>query len=378
MELKAGPAKVFISCGQASDEERSIAHQVSERLARMGFDPYVAVEVQDLRGLAENIYEQLGASEYFLFIDFRREYVVDERHAFDASNAPKVYRGSLFTNQELAIASYRGLQPVVLQEDGIRRDGILNVIQANCIPFSDRRNLAAVAETAVRDQGWDRAHRNLIRVSRDVSERVAMVDMTQEPERGGRPKAYYHLIVENLHRSRPAANCHAYVLSIRNLSTGTDLQVHTVELKWEGVFFPYVVIGPRSKRSLDLLLTWDDKPGVAFVMALTDSERLMPKLQGPGDWALSVGVLAEGFPEATIDLRLRIDGMGVMWLGNASDAPPISPPAAAGRRATDARVEAQLLASGNYPPLMNTVAPVTRSVDPSQRNRETPGKQTSS
>src|SRR5215831_3571838 len=74
VDLNAGPANVFISCGDARAAEKAIAHEVAARLERMGFKPYVAVEVHDLRGLANNIYAQLDASEYFLFIDFKREY----------------------------------------------------------------------------------------------------------------------------------------------------------------------------------------------------------------------------------------------------------------------------------------------------------------
>jgi hypothetical protein len=45
--------------------------------------------------LTENIFRHLKASEYYVFIDFCRE-VID--------NAS--YRGSLFVNQELAIATF--------------------------------------------------------------------------------------------------------------------------------------------------------------------------------------------------------------------------------------------------------------------------------
>ena len=73
-----------------------------------------------------------------------------------------------------------------------------------------------------------------------------MVDQTQYMGRGGRPKTYYHLTDENLHRWRSATNCYAYVRTIREWSTGVEADIHTVELKWECVFFPYVAIGPRA------------------------------------------------------------------------------------------------------------------------------------
>ncbi len=73
-ELKA---KVFISCGQRrKSEEVQIANEISERLARLDYDPYLAVQQQSLRGVRQNIFQELETSEYFLSIDFKREPVV--------------------------------------------------------------------------------------------------------------------------------------------------------------------------------------------------------------------------------------------------------------------------------------------------------------
>jgi hypothetical protein len=67
-------ARVFISCGQAKEtDERIVAHRISERLKAEGYEPYVAVEEQTLAGLTENIFGWLRKSEYFVFVDFKRE-----------------------------------------------------------------------------------------------------------------------------------------------------------------------------------------------------------------------------------------------------------------------------------------------------------------
>jgi hypothetical protein len=67
-------ARVFISCGQnkVTDEER-IAREIGLRLSELGYDPYIAIQEQTLRGLKENIFGRLEESEYFIFIDFKRE-----------------------------------------------------------------------------------------------------------------------------------------------------------------------------------------------------------------------------------------------------------------------------------------------------------------
>ena len=71
-------ARVFVSCGQNYDEERNIALRVRDSLRELGFGPYVAVEEQSLRGLKENLFEQLRRSEYFVFVDFKREQLPDK------------------------------------------------------------------------------------------------------------------------------------------------------------------------------------------------------------------------------------------------------------------------------------------------------------
>lgn len=120
-------ARVFISCGQNKEtNEAMIAGQIRERLEKLGFEPYIAVEEQTLRGLKENIFHQLSSSEYFLFVDFKRDKFENE----------DVYRGSLFSHQELALASYLNIEVLAFREAGVKtEDGIMRFLQANTIQF---------------------------------------------------------------------------------------------------------------------------------------------------------------------------------------------------------------------------------------------------
>ena len=114
------PARVFISCGQSQGtDEVQVAKDIEAEFRKLGFDPYVAVEEQSLRGIKENIFRQLETSEYFVFIDFKREYVPDKNAC----------RGSLFSHQELALAAYLGLPIIAFREKGvIPEDGIMGVL----------------------------------------------------------------------------------------------------------------------------------------------------------------------------------------------------------------------------------------------------------
>src|SRR5437762_2169844 len=130
-------ARVFISCGQRPEaRETEVAAAVATALADEGFSPYVAVGQQTLQGLKENIFEKIAEAEYFVFIDFCREQLV--------GLAPPNHRGSVFVQQELAVAAYVGAEAMIFQEKGIRlREGVLAAIQGNSINFSERANLAA-------------------------------------------------------------------------------------------------------------------------------------------------------------------------------------------------------------------------------------------
>ena len=95
--MSQDPARVFVSCGQRDCCEKEVANRVKDVLEKLGYEPYLAVDEQSLRSLRENIFERLrDRTEYFLFVDFCREKIGDGPDC----------RGSLFSHQELAIASF--------------------------------------------------------------------------------------------------------------------------------------------------------------------------------------------------------------------------------------------------------------------------------
>ncbi len=94
-------ARVFISCGQRDDTEKELGFACQRHLRKRGFKTYLAEEVQSLDGLTENIFRHLRTSEYAVFIDPKRESLGDD-----------TCRGSLFVNQELAIAAFQRLRPI--------------------------------------------------------------------------------------------------------------------------------------------------------------------------------------------------------------------------------------------------------------------------
>jgi len=150
-------ARVFISCGQKADtDEPAIADAIAEALRSAGFDPYIAVRERTLRGLVENIFNRLAESEYFLFVDFKREPLTDSEH-----------RGSLFCHQELAVASFLQKRVLVFRERGVKKlDGIVSFLQANATEFGDREDLPRLITHAVAQEGWNREWRDELSLSR--------------------------------------------------------------------------------------------------------------------------------------------------------------------------------------------------------------------
>jgi hypothetical protein len=226
------PARVFISCGQSKEtDEVQIATGIRDRLRDLGFDTYIAVAEQTLRGIRENIFGQLRKSEYFIFVDFKRELL-------SSTKRRKVYRGSLFSHQELAIASFLDIDVLAFQEKGVKPiDGLLQFLQTNPIPFTDKHTLPNLVADFVRQRGWDSTWRNEL-----VLEASSPVDTATA-------KAF-HVSVRNRHREKLAVNCFAYLESAIKLPD-TRIPLETIEFKWAATRLPSVSIAAGGTRLFD-------------------------------------------------------------------------------------------------------------------------------
>ena len=285
-------ARVFISCGQARDsDELQVAYEIERRLRDLGFDPYVALQEQTLRGVKENIFGRLAKSEYFLFIDFKREALPDGAGC----------RGSLFSHQELGVASFLDLSVLAFQEEGVRRsDGLLGFIQGNSVPFSDRANLPDIVESRVRRSAWDSAWRFELVLERDPSESVtAWVSKEQQG-------TFYHVAVRNRHRADVARNCCVYLRKIRDIDSGQIVEPLTVEFKWAGYILPNAHIHPGSDRLFDAFwVPLDNSREVRFT-PFSDSNFYTPIIKRPGRFELTYEVVSDNFPTVRRNFTLEM------------------------------------------------------------------------
>lgn len=290
-------ARVFISCGQNKEsDEISIANQIKERLGTLGFNPYVAVREQSLLGLKENLFGQLSKSEYFVFVDFKRE-ILDP--------PSRIHRGSLFCHQELAIASYLETPVLAFQESGVKTcDGILQFIQANAIPFSDRQELPSMVAAEIYKRmgsgAWDPRWRNELVLERDA----AQYSPTQL--KGRRSCRFFHVGVRNRHRSKTARNCYAYLEKATRLDPNSDIPLKQVEFRWAGYSEPNAHILPRKARAFDAFFITEDSPTRLQFNVFATGTDYIPKIEGEGRYELEYSVLCENFSEARTSLVLNL------------------------------------------------------------------------
>lgn len=304
-------AKVFLSSGQGPDEKPHV-ERVRQVLQDLGYEVYVAARDSKAEGTLPNILRELETSEYYLFIDFAREWL--STSALSAPTPPPDQRpqrrGSLYTHQELAIASYLKLEALGFQEEGLSyQDGMLRDMQLNCRTFADRAELASLIRRNV-EAKWSHSWRRALRLSlapNPVKARVSNLP--------GRPNAvFFHLSVDNLHHSRSALNCVAYVRSAvgplpsPDADSGSENIRETAELKWSGAALPQVPVMPQTSRKLDALMVYASKPDILHFPQLVDSTQFQCSLTEPGFYRATYVVLSDNLPPAETTIVIHHTG----------------------------------------------------------------------
>ena len=123
-------ARVFISCGQV-DDERVVALQIADELSELGLETYVATRINSIFEINSDIIRQLKNSDYYLFANFKREELLDR----DGKPTGK-FRGSLFSNQELAIAYALSFERMlIVNQEGVQNEGMLAYFGINTDRF---------------------------------------------------------------------------------------------------------------------------------------------------------------------------------------------------------------------------------------------------
>jgi hypothetical protein len=299
------PAKIFVSCGQKHERERAAAAAVKAMLEGLGFDVYVAIQAQSIEDVNSGIIRHLERSDYYLFVDFRREDLVDAAASLWHRRAA---RGSLFTHQELAVAYVFGFQDVLFfQEPGVQVEGLLAYLGANPIPFESNDELVASVCRSVGERWSVNYSRSLVAPRLRWSDGVIVT-----PRLNGR---FLYVDVENRRRYEAALDT---ILRLEFISARGGAR-HACRdrslLKVTGQPGFSQAIWPLSWGAFDLLMVDSQHQASVYLYSALDVPP-QPIIQGVGQYTLDYAVLARGFPVLHFSVDLNLTGS--IWATTAT------------------------------------------------------------
>jgi hypothetical protein len=285
-------ARVFISCGQLAEREKKIGLAVENYFKNeRRFETYFAERVHSPDGLTENIFQHLRESEYFIFIDFKRN-----------SIGIKKFRGSLFVNQEIAIASFLKLKGLGFVEKGIKREGILNYQIYNAFPFKNETEILQILKKETQD--WDPDSVNELQLLFDPSNTTRNITLSNTP---GNPLSdWYHIEVWNRNKIKHAFACSAYVSKIIDVGSGMVINTPTIELVWSGIGDIAINIMADGKRELDAFFVTHNNGLIHFnqrALSTSNPKYRLPDLP-QGEYLITYTIISDNFLLASKEFRI--------------------------------------------------------------------------
>jgi len=124
---------VFISCGQASEDERSLGRAMAKAVEELtGYEGYFAQNQTSLQGLSQHILGALNRCAAFVAVLHHRGHVKTPHGEH--------IRASVWVEQEIAIAAARvhagdKLPVLIYIQNGIKRQGLRDLLMLNPVEF---------------------------------------------------------------------------------------------------------------------------------------------------------------------------------------------------------------------------------------------------
>jgi len=292
-------AKVFISCGQSTDEEKQAARNVETWFTTKGFHPYVAIQVNTgIPDLNRWVIEELKSSDYFVFINFAREEISSSTGSFKPFR-----RGSVYANQELAVAVSLGFEGrmILVNQRGAEREGIFKIMVCNTDEFDTFDRIVPIIEESVLSEKWNKLS------SRHLSIENSRIDHT--------PVRYYdhdqerllniaHIDVKNSRPDIPAADCTIRLVKIES-SQGERASLDRNALKVTGSDRAYAQnIWQNSFGTFDLFgidaFSYPD----TYLLSESDVTPRSAIISTREKHILTYEIFAKGFPRVTAKIAL--------------------------------------------------------------------------
>jgi hypothetical protein len=133
---------IFVSCGQLSEDEKALGHQLTATIERHGMNAFFAEDVHSTGALNTVIFKAIHECDAFLA-------VLQKRGTVTYKDYPPSQRSSVWIQQEIAVLSYRmyleqrSLPIRVYSERGIRREGVMEVAIVNAIEVDSPDEIVA-------------------------------------------------------------------------------------------------------------------------------------------------------------------------------------------------------------------------------------------
>lgn len=290
--------KVFVSCGMHLPEEREAALRVSELLKTIfGLKPYVAISVHSLDDVM-TITNELRSSDYYLFIDFKRQ--------------------SLFTHQEFALAHHLRFGGNIIALRETRRpkgplsflkrkatdspQGFLRYVLSNPAAFESIDDLIKQVRRLVSEKGWTPGYsRNLV-VNRTMKRSGVL---SYRDHTGTSLHESWRATIEN-HRPDAAAVGAICILDSILLPSGVrHSSPDRGYLKWVGHGSYERTLLPNSSEEIDVFAVRQGQPGL-FLLSTLDSHPRQPIVTDNGEYELTYKVFARDFPMLEFALTVNL------------------------------------------------------------------------
>ena len=293
-------AKVFISCGQATDEEKAISKEIDHLLDNLGYEPYVAIRAQTILDINQGIIDELKSSDMYLLVNFKREQLKGEGEGGR-------HRGSLFSNQELAIAYALNFEKLlILNEKGVKREGVLAYMAANTPEFQSYDDVLPTLCQAVEDARW----------SPEYSRQLTLVSLPSTPDymtysdgTGHRHERIFRCAIRNRRPDCGALHTMSRLTAVWT-SAGQLLETNDrSQLKAVGYPGYEQVIWPDSEGQFDLFGIEQPSQAQAPRVFLHSALDLHPRssiIKQPGEYRLEFEVFSEGFPKLAFAVKLSL------------------------------------------------------------------------
>jgi len=217
----------------------------------------------------------------------------------------KQYRGSLFTNQELALAHYLKFEKAMfLQQTGIRLEGMTKYFLSNPEKFDSFQEVIDKVKLLIEQRRWMPTY------SRQLS--VKNLRMEKRPigyrDHAGEYAQYvWFAHIENRRSRTRAENTRARLVDIRD-PAGNHSCPDRGLLKWTGQFGYERLIMPNEDEPFDAFAIDVKNYLDVYLHSAADVPR-RPIIKGsPGVYLMKYQVIAFNFPTLEFTVELKLTG----------------------------------------------------------------------